>query len=242
MGELWHEFESPPSPGALPVHVRDSDGRSWLRLPDEQELPFDDPWGLAEVVRYQLVERAVAGAKGVVPLHAAALTRGPAGALFAGASGAGKTTLAVALARSGWSLAGDDIAPIDVETGLVHPFPKPLSIREPAVLGVVPAREAWPDPGPGPLLIPADALGPRAAPFLPTLLAFIAHAPDEAPLLEPVPPGRAALDCIEYVREGGAVAVSALAALCRRAAVWKIRYRSSAEALELVDKAVEGQK
>jgi hypothetical protein len=207
-----------------------------LELPHDPPLPFDDPWTLAEVARYWLVERAVTAARSVVPLHAAALTKDGRGALFAGPSGAGKTTLAVVLAQAGWALASDDIAPIDLDTGAVHAFPKPLNVRAALVDLPVP-RVTWPPPARGPRLVPADAFVRQRAPFQPDHLFFIAYEPDAPPLLERVPAGRAAAESIEYVREGGAASVAALARLCRRAAAWWIRYPNSDEAVELVEKA-----
>jgi hypothetical protein len=233
--DLWREFESEPSTTPERVRIFYEGDRTWLELPRERPLPFEDPWTLAEVARYWLVERAVTAARLVVPLHAAALTKGGRGALFAGPSGAGKTTLAVVLAQAGWALASDDIAPIDVATGAVHAFPKPLNVRA-AIAGLPAPRVPWPPPAKGPRLVPADAFGRQRAPFRPDLLFFIAYEPDDPPLLEPVPPGRATAESIEYVREGGAASVGALARLCRGAAAWRIRYPNSDEAVALVEK------
>jgi hypothetical protein len=65
-------------------------------------------------------------------LHAAVLGR-PGGALaISGPSGAGKTTLTLALLNRGWSYYSDDFCPLHRETGLVHPFPRSLWVRPPA--------------------------------------------------------------------------------------------------------------
>ncbi len=63
-------------------------------------------------------------------LHAAALERDGRALLVAGPSGTGKTTLALGLSERGYRLLSDDFAPLHRETGLVHPFPRPLGIRE----------------------------------------------------------------------------------------------------------------
>ena len=53
----------------------------------------------------------------------------PAGALLVpGPSGSGKTTLTEALLRAGAEYFSDDLAALDAQ-GLVHPYPRPLSIR-----------------------------------------------------------------------------------------------------------------
>jgi hypothetical protein len=235
--DLWHEFEAEPTGAPVRVRVYEDDGRTWLELPPDPPLPFDDPWSLAEVMRYWLVDRSVGSAHGYVPLHAAALTRKGLGALFAGRSGAGKTTLSVVLGQAGWALASDDIAPIDAATGAVHDFPKPLNVRSATVV-LPPPRVAWPVRGDGPRLVPADAFARQRDPFLPDLLFFISFDPDAPPLLETVPAGRAAAESIEYVREGGPRSVAALARLCRRAGAWRVQYRNSDEAVALIERAL----
>ncbi len=67
--------------------------------------------------------------RGWLLLHAAALERDGHAYLVAGPSGSGKTTLALGLLSRGYRLLSDDFAPLHRETGLVHPFPKPLGIR-----------------------------------------------------------------------------------------------------------------
>jgi hypothetical protein len=235
--DLWHEFEVAPSSGATRIHIFEDAGRTWLELPPDEPFPFEDPWTLAEVMRYWLVERAVERAATVIPVHAAALTKGGIGALFAGPSGAGKTTLAVVLAQAGWALASDDIAPIDRVTGAVHPFPKPVNVRNEDLILPPPAR-SWPPRAGGPRLVAADTFARQRAPFEADFLFFISFDPDGAPALEPVSPGRAATDLIEYVRIGDAGTVSALARLCRRAPAWRLGYRNSDEAVTLVREAL----
>jgi hypothetical protein len=53
-----------------------------------------------------------------------------------GASLTGKSTLVAALVRAGASYFSDEFAVLDA-TGLVHPYPKPLSLREPGSLAQV---------------------------------------------------------------------------------------------------------
>lgn len=67
---------------------------------------------------------------GFAVLHAGAVAHAGRAWLLAGPSGAGKTTLSLALLERGFPLLSDDFAPLELATGLVHPFPKSLGVRE----------------------------------------------------------------------------------------------------------------
>lgn len=67
---------------------------------------------------------------GFAVLHAGAVAHAGRAWLLAGPSGAGKTTLTLALLARGFLLLSDDFAPLELSTGLVHPFPKSLGVRE----------------------------------------------------------------------------------------------------------------
>jgi hypothetical protein len=243
--DLWEGFETAPRRRAKKVRMEERDDRTWLALPGELPLPFEDPWVLAEVLRYWLVELAVREAKGMVPFHAASLTTNGTGVLFAGSSGAGKTTLTLALAQAGWRLGGDDIAPIDESTGLVAPFPKPLNVREPATrarLGTLPRRVDWPPAEDGPPIVPAGSFERVAGPFAVSWLLFITYDPDETALFEAIPAGLAVTMAFEFGRSAGKSGVSTLARLCRGARAARLRYRSTAEALEILSREIPGAK
>jgi len=81
-------------------------------------------------------------------LHAAALEWRGHAILLAGASGNGKSTTAWALLHSGFRYLSDELAPLDLHTMDVHPFPHALCLKH--------------EP-PRPYALPGDAvrLGPR---------------------------------------------------------------------------------
>jgi len=71
-------------------------------------------------------------------LHSAVLVRNRSALLLPGETGAGKSTLAAALAAGGWALYSDELAPLDPVTLHVDPFPQPVGIKEPAVEALTP--------------------------------------------------------------------------------------------------------
>jgi hypothetical protein len=123
-------------------------------------------------------------------LHAAVLARGERAWLLAGDSGAGKSTTTWALLHHGWRYLSDELAPVDLASGRVHPYPHALCLkrRPPAAY---PLPEATLDLG-RTLHVPPDAL-PAAAETLPRALGgivFVRYRPGlRAPVLRPL--GRA---------------------------------------------------
>jgi len=67
-----------------------------------------------------------------VVMHAAAVSVAGRGILVAGSPTAGKSTLALELARRGAAFLSDDVAPLHRKTGLLHAFPRALGIRRDA--------------------------------------------------------------------------------------------------------------
>ena len=109
--------------------------------------------------------------RGALPLHAAAAA-GPLGAaLFVGDAGAGKSTFAAMLARSGWALAGDDLIALDLDEDRpigVHRAMRTARLFEDSAQAL--ARIDAPDPSSG--------LSPGLSPV---------HAPDPRPYLDRAP-------------------------------------------------------
>jgi hypothetical protein len=61
--------------------------------------------------------------------HAAALEHGEVGLLLPGASGSGKSTLAAVLASSGAGYLSDELVALDLTSGALVPYPKPISLK-----------------------------------------------------------------------------------------------------------------
>ena len=77
------------------------------------------------LLKAQLIEFAIQFARFEVALHAAALAKGDEAVLLVGSPGAGKTTLAIALAKSALELVADDVTLLHADgtvTGITLPF------------------------------------------------------------------------------------------------------------------------
>lgn len=76
------------------------------------------------------VNRSAAEASGHHLLfHAGALEAGGTGLLLPGSSGSGKSTLTAGLARAGLGYLTDELAALDLQRGLLLPYPKPITVK-----------------------------------------------------------------------------------------------------------------
>ena len=76
------------------------------------------------------VNRATAEASGEHLLfHAAGLQAGGRGIVLPGSSGSGKSTLAAGLARAGLAYLSDELVALDLGSGRLLPYPKPITIK-----------------------------------------------------------------------------------------------------------------
>lgn len=64
----------------------------------------------------------------VLFMHAAGVSRDGKAYVFPAHGGTGKTTLALSLARQGFDLMGDDLLMVDLRSGTVHPYARPLHL------------------------------------------------------------------------------------------------------------------
>lgn len=174
--------------------------RRWLRpsvtlggdfvLPEAAPLPLSQ--GLLAAEMAMNLQMAL-GQRRYLLLHASTVERDGRALLMTGLSGAGKSTLAALLAARGWRLMGDEFALLDPETGLVHAFPRLVSLKNGAIRIV---RAALPDARFGPLIagtpkgdirhvVPdAAAIARMAEPAVPALILFprFGFDPAERPL------------------------------------------------------------
>jgi HprK-related kinase A len=162
--------------------------RRWLRpsiavhgdytLPDAAPLAYAH--GLLAAELAMNLQMAL-GQRRYLLLHASTVERRGRALLMTGESGAGKSTLSALLGERGWRFMGDEFALLDPATGLVHAFPRAVSLKNAAIdvmAAEVPAARF------GPLLTdtpkgtirhlrpPDDAIARMDDPAIPALLLF----------------------------------------------------------------------
>ncbi len=204
---LYRDYPKPVD-GVADFTVRLFARRPWRRLirpsveiggdymlPEAAPLPLRQ--GLLAAEMAMNLQMAL-GARRYLLLHASAVERDGRALLMTGESGAGKSTLATLLAAKGWRFMGDEFALLDPATGLVHAFPRLISLKN---AGVAAAEAAWPDARMGPLMpatpkgdirhmVPdARAIGAMDVPAIPALLLFPRYGFE--PDTRPVPPAEA---------------------------------------------------
>lgn len=114
--------------------------RKWIRpsieirgdhmLPDALPLPLAQGLLAAEMgMNLQLA----LGERRFLLLHAASVEKDGRGLILTGESGSGKSTLSALLSAQGWRFMGDEFVLLDPETGLMHPFPRPISLKNESI-------------------------------------------------------------------------------------------------------------
>jgi HprK-related kinase A len=174
--------------------------RRWLR----PSIFITGDHGLADAAPMSLAHGLLAAEMGMnlqmalgwrrhLLLHASSVEKDGRALVMTGESGSGKSTLAALLGERGWRLMGDEFALLDLDSGMILPFPRLVSLKNQAIDVVTAAV------GPermGPLLratakgdirhmVPrADAVRRMGEGAKPALLLFprFGHAADVRPL------------------------------------------------------------
>ncbi|WEK00424.1 MAG: HprK-related kinase A [Candidatus Sphingomonas phytovorans] len=190
MESLYADYPKPYD-GVPDFNVRLFAARPWRRvvrpavmiggdfvLPEAAPLPLAQ--GLLAAEMGMNLQMAL-GQRRYLLLHASVVERDGRALVMTGISGAGKSTLAALLGLRGWRLMGDEFALVDPRTGLIHAFPRLISLKN-AAIGVV--EQAAPSDTFGTLLagtpkgdirhlVPnAAALGNMDSPAVPALVLF----------------------------------------------------------------------
>jgi HprK-related kinase A len=190
VGQLRDLYRDYPAPDRVPdFTVRLAPTRPWrhwvrpsvaiagdFTLPEAAPLPLAQ--GLLAAEMAMNLQMALGWRRHLL-LHAAAVEKDGRALVMTGESGAGKSTLAALLMRAGWRLLGDEFALVDLVDGTLHPFPRPISLKNESIAALSDAGVHW-----GPVLegtpkgtirhlVPdAAALAAMDRPAPPALLLF----------------------------------------------------------------------
>ncbi len=233
--------------------------RRWIRpsvairgdyiLPDAAPLALEH--GLLAAEMGMNLQMAL-GQKRYLLLHAATVEREGRALLMTGASGAGKSTLAALLGEHGWRLLGDEFALLDPGDGLVHPFPRAISLKNQAIhvmeeiaggarLG--PWLRGTPKGTIRHLRPNVDAIARMAEPARPAMILFPGFGRDLEPAVRPVGQAevfvRLTQASTNYVALGER-GFDALAALVQAVPARAIDYPDTESALALVEELWSG--
>lgn len=196
--DLYRDYPAPQD-GIPDFTVRLFAARPWRRfirpsvmiggdyvLPEAAPLPLSQ--GLLAAEMGMNLQMAL-GQRRYLLLHASVVEKDGRALVMTGESGAGKSTLAALLSGRGWRLMGDEFALLDPATGLVHAFPRLVSLKN-AAIGVT--ERALPDARFGPLLVAtpkgdirhmvpdARAIAAMEQPAKPALILFPCFGPAAA--------------------------------------------------------------
>jgi hypothetical protein len=175
----------PPERGRFAL-VRDTDEALLRVVCDEQSIagPFDLRLALG-ILDAELRMYIALHAPNHVFVHAGVVGVEDRAIVLPGRSFAGKTTLVGALVKAGAEYWSDEYAVLDAD-GLVHPYPKPLSVR------INDSRETDEQP--------VESLGGRAGdrPLPVALIAFTTYRPESAWALSTRTAGEGAVKLLEH--------------------------------------------
>ncbi|TFI59192.1 HprK-related kinase A [Sphingomonas parva] len=214
-------------------------------LPDAAPLPLT--LGLLAAEMGMNLQMAL-GQKRYLLLHAGSVERDGRALILTGHSGAGKSTLAALLGERGWRFMGDEFALLDPATGLLHAFPRAISLKNAALAlfdGADPARlgpvlRGTPKGTIRHLQPPAEAIARMDQPARPALILFPRFGRDLDPATRPVGAAevfvRLTQASTNYVALG-ARGFDSLTSLVTTVPARAIDYRSSEEAVALVESA-----
>lgn len=225
-----------PEPARTYTLARGEDGGWIATAGDSVEAVHETLWGVTDALRYRMLEVCEERLERYVTLHAAAVARAGDLVLLAGESGAGKTTLTLALLDAGWAYLSDDLAPVSVATGLVHPFPKPLGVKDPATWGRVGDAFDGLSLGPpaGSFLVPATRWDVAPGPLPVRALVFPRFAAGAALEVERLSAARGAALASAYLRKLDPSTVSLLKRICAGAVCAGLTYGSSTDAIAAI--------
>lgn len=98
--------------------------RPFLPLPHNQAFPMFE-WGMNWCISTNLHKWVL--------IHSAVVEKNGRAVIMPAPPGSGKSTLCAALVARGWRLLSDEMALIDPSSGLLQPFPRPVSLKNQSI-------------------------------------------------------------------------------------------------------------
>jgi len=207
--------------------------RSWEVYHGAERLAGELSLGAAlNHLEYQICLQIIDNNPNLIALHGATVLTASGAAFISGPSGAGKTTLSLALAARGYRVGGDDVALLDPRTHTIRPLPRcfHLDARSRRLLRNVglsmPARTLR-----YAFMTPMD-LGTRHAPASPVrLLLYLGRAENRRSQLQELSQGEMIVRLLSETPRGARSPNEILAALrplvCASACYYLLRGRLS---------------
>jgi HprK-related kinase A len=142
---MYGAFDTAPPATFVDFHIevlRERGPRGWLR--PQARFFFDGQPAFAplpEAQGYSMVEWGLnwcvaAHAHEYLIIHAAVIEKAGRAVLLPARPGAGKSTLCAALVQSGWRLLSDELALVDIETGLVRGMARPVNLKNASIAAI----------------------------------------------------------------------------------------------------------
>jgi hypothetical protein len=110
------------------VDSRSTEERYRIYLDDEGLLAAPDAEVVARYVVWHVNHALIRASSDHVLVHAAGATSGGRALALPGEMNAGKTTLVAGLVMAGFGFLTDEIVALNMDTGLIDPYPRPLNI------------------------------------------------------------------------------------------------------------------
>ncbi len=211
---------------ALPHDAADSatrvdlvtDGRNRFRVYVDGrpvERPTTSAALAAELVLSACNQAASSGPPGSLRFHAGVVAHDGKGLVICGTSGAGKSSLTLALLRAGWEYLSDEIAVLDPASLHLTPYPKWVDLSDEALTRVGHSAPRPQEPTDFERHLPPAALGTLAHGATLAGIVVLQRAPlDEgAPRVVPMAPTDALLALLPHVYESSWLAPQALQGL-----------------------------
>lgn len=189
---------SSPSDQAAACYQINAHAEGWALVLGTQRVIAADAADLLYLIERQLVLDLQAARADLLFVHAAVLGDENGAILLVAPSGTGKSTTALALAERGLRYLSDELAPVDVERGVVHPYPHALCLKT-----ALPARYRGKGFATGPTAhIGAEYLNLANLPLPLHTLFFLMRGDEPGPWLHAISQAQAAAHLFPEVLNG----------------------------------------